>query len=82
MTKQLKILDEIIDLVPLHKVIAFGGDQSASVHIVYGHLVLAREAMAATLADRIEAGDFDRVEAMRIARMWFYDNPKRAYRLA
>lgn len=74
-------LDEIIDLVPLNKVIAFGGDYRVAVQEVYGHLVLAREAVAMALARRVEAGDFERQEALRIARMWFYDNPVRIYAL-
>jgi hypothetical protein len=78
-TKQ--ALDEILDLVPLNKVIAFGGDYRVCVQKVYGHLVLAREAVAAALADRIASGEFDREEAMRIARLWFYDNPARIYGL-
>jgi predicted TIM-barrel fold metal-dependent hydrolase len=76
-----RALDEIIDLVPLSKVIAFGGDYRVAVHKVYGHLVLAREAVAMALARRVEAGDFDHQEALRIARMWFYDNPVRIYAL-
>ena len=48
---------------------------------VYGHLVLAREVVAAVLADRIDAGDFDREYALEVARLWFHDNPSRVYRL-
>ena len=76
-----RALDEILDLVPLNKVIAFGGDYRVCVQKVYGHLVLAREAVAAALADRIAGGELDREEAMRVARWWFYDNPARVYRL-
>jgi predicted TIM-barrel fold metal-dependent hydrolase len=76
-----RALDEIIDLVPLNKVIAFGGDYRAAVQKVWGHLVMARECVATALANRIEAGSFDRAEALRIARMWFHDNPARIYRI-
>ena len=74
-------LDEIIDMVPVNKVTAFGGDYRVAVQKVYGHLVMAREAVAAALSRRVEAGDFDMAEALRIARMWFYDNPARIYGL-
>ena len=77
-----RALDEILDLVPVNKVIAFGGDYRVSVQKVWGHLVMARECVAAALADRIEAGDLDRKEALRIARLWFFDNPARVYGLA
>ena len=76
-----RMLGEIIDLVPLNKVTAFGADYRACVQKVYGHLVMAREAVASVLADRIDAGDFDREYAMHIAKMWFHDNPSRIYRL-
>ena len=74
-------LGEIIDLVPMNKVIAFGGDYRVAVQKTYGHLVLAREVVASVLADRIEAGDFDKEYAMHVARLWFYENPSRIYKL-
>ena len=77
----MRILAEIIDLVPANKVIAFGGDYRVAVHKVWGHLVMAREVVASVLADRIEAGDFDREYAVYLARLWFYDNPMRIYKL-
>jgi len=48
---------------------------------VYGHLVLAREVVASALADRVEAGDFDRDYALHVAKLWFHDNPSRVYKL-
>jgi predicted TIM-barrel fold metal-dependent hydrolase len=77
----IRALEEIIDLVPSTKVIAFGGDYRAAVQKVYGHLHMAREAVAAALGNRVDAGDFDREEALRLARLWFHDNPARIYRL-
>jgi len=76
-----RALDEVLDMVPLNVVSAFGGDYRAAVQKAWGHLVLARQCVAATLANRIEAGLLDRAEAMRIAKMWFYDNPARIYGL-
>ncbi len=80
-TLTLRALDELLDLVPLNKVTAFGGDYRVAVHKVYGHLVMAREVVAAALAERVQAGDFDRGEALRIARLWLHDNPARIYKL-
>jgi uncharacterized protein len=74
-----RTLDEMIDLVPANKIIAFGGDYRVAVHKVWGHLVMAREVVAAVLSRRIEAGDFDRSRAIELARMWFHDNPARIY---
>ena len=76
-----RTLEEIIDLVPINKIIAFGGDYRVAVQKTYGHLVLAREVVASVLADRIEAGDFDREYAMHITKLWFHDNPSRIYKL-
>ena len=76
-----RALDEIIDMVPTNKIIAFGGDYGVSVQKVYGHLVMAREVIAQVLADRVEQGDFDKEYAMYLAKLWFYDNPCRIYKL-
>ena len=76
-----RMLDELIDLVPVNKLIAFGGDYRAAVQKVYGHLVMAREVVASVLAGRVEAGDFDREYALSLAKMWFCENPARIYRL-
>jgi ABC-type amino acid transport substrate-binding protein len=62
-------------------VTAFGGDYRVSVQKVYGHLLMARQALAAALSRRVDAGDFDRAEALRLARMWLDENPARIYRL-
>lgn len=80
-SQTVQALDEIIDLVPSTKVTAFGGDYRSAVQKVYGHLYLAREAVAAALGKRVDAGDFDRAEALRLARLWFHDNPASIYRL-
>ena len=48
---------------------------------VYGHLTMAREDIARVLARRIEDGQMSESQAMDLARMWFYENPKALYRL-
>jgi len=74
-------LDELIDLVPINKVIAFGGDYRIPVEKVYGHLKMARENIAKVLARRIKEKLMSENEAIEIAKMWFYQNPKELYRL-
>jgi uncharacterized protein len=76
-----RTLDEMMDLVPLNKIIAFGADYRVSVQKTYGHLVLAREAVASALAGRVEEEEFDTEYALHIAKMWFHDNPERIYKL-
>jgi hypothetical protein len=74
-------MDELIDMVPINKIIAFGGDYGKPVEKVYGHLVMAREDISSVLANRVNEGSFTENEAIEIARMWFYDNPKELYGL-
>jgi uncharacterized protein len=74
-------LDEAIDLVPMNKILIFGGDYSMAVEKVYGHLVMAREDIAEVLARRIRAGQMTESQALELAQKWFWDNPKELYNL-
>jgi hypothetical protein len=74
-------LEEIIDLVPINKVIAFGGDYRDSVQQVWGHLTMARQCVAEALSRRIRSGQMNSQDAIEIAHLWFYENPERIYRL-
>lgn len=74
-------LDEWIDLVPVNKIIGFGGDYNLPVEKVYGHLVMAREDIAEVLARRVVKGLMKRREALDTAYMWLYENPKELYGL-
>lgn len=74
-------LDEAIDLIPMNKLLAFGGDYGLPVEKVYGHLVMAREDVARVLAKRIMEKQMTETQALAIARKWFWENPKELYRL-
>ncbi len=74
-------LDEAIDLVPMSKILIFGGDYTTGVEKAYGHLVMAREDIAEVLARRIRAGQMSESQALELARRWFWDNPKDLYSL-
>lgn len=75
-------LDEYIDLIPLNKIIGFGGDYSSRcVEKVYGHLKMARENIAEVLAGRIDRGLMGFDEAVEICRLWLYENPRQLYKL-
>ncbi len=76
-----RALDEWLDTVPVTKIFAFGGDYRV-VELVYGHLQLARENVAAVLAGRVGAGRMTRAQAVEVARLLFYENPRRWYGLA
>jgi predicted TIM-barrel fold metal-dependent hydrolase len=74
-------LDECIDMVPVNKIIGFGGDYNRPVEKVYGHLLMARENIAAVLGRRVDRGLMSHDEAVTIARKWLWDNPRGLYRL-
>jgi hypothetical protein len=74
-------IHEIIETVPVNKVIAYGSDVMEDIEAAYGHLVMTREVIAEALAERIERGRLDMEGARRIAKLWFHDNPERIYGL-
>ena len=73
-------LSEWLDMVPNTKIFGFGGDYSI-VEKVYGHLKLARENVAAVLAEKVRGGVVSRREASVLARRLMFDNPNEFYRL-
>ncbi|NOZ22548.1 MAG: amidohydrolase family protein [Planctomycetes bacterium] len=77
----LSALDEYMDMVPMNKIIGFGGDYGRPVEKVYGHLVMARENIATVLGRRVDRGLMGLKEARAIAHKWLYTNPKELYRL-
>ena len=70
-----------MDMVPMNKIIGFGGDYSRPVEKVYGHLVMAREDIATVLGRRVDRGLMSHDEAIVIARKWLLDNPNYLYKL-
>lgn len=78
----IRMLDEIVDLVPLNNLIAFGADYCFTVEKVYGHLVMAKEVVARVLAKRIEREEMDLDDAVHVSKLWFHDNATRLYGLA
>jgi predicted TIM-barrel fold metal-dependent hydrolase len=72
-------IDELLDQVPVNKVLAFGGDYGRPVEKVVGHLHMAREDYAGVFGARIDAGMMSFGDAMGILRLWFWENPLRLY---
>lgn len=73
-------LQEFLDVMPYNKICAFGGDYRFA-DGVYGHQKLARRNVSRVLAAKVEEGSFDVPEAKHIAKVMFYDNPVRIFRL-
>lgn len=71
---------EWIDTVPLNKISAFGGDY-LFVDGIYGHQYIARENVARSLSIKVSQKIFTIDKAEEVARMLFYNNPLRIFRL-
>ena len=76
-------LIEYFDIVPVNKIIAFGGDYTVySLEKVVGHLRIAEENIARVLSKLIEEGRISGLnEAVEVAKMLFYENPVEIYKL-
>ncbi|MCM8830034.1 MAG: amidohydrolase [Candidatus Omnitrophica bacterium] len=75
-------LDEAIDLIPVNKILAFGGDyRCSSLEKIYGHLTMAEEDIAKVLAKRLEDGELNEEDVEYIIKRWFYDNAVELYKL-
>jgi hypothetical protein len=77
MTKQ--AYDWWLDMLPMNRVMAWGGDYWWAVENVYGVVTTVREMLAEVLAARINAGDFDETRALQIAKRWMHDNAREIY---
>jgi len=75
-----RALCEWLDAVPASKISAFGGDHGY-VDGAYGHQRLARENVAASLAEKVDEGTIDLDRARELAHWLFYDNPRRILQL-
>ncbi len=75
-------LDEAIDLVPVNKILGFGGDYHyTAVEKVYGHLSMAKEDISRVLARRMEEGRLNESDAEYMVKSWFWNNPVELYNL-
>lgn len=76
-----ELLERGVKVVPHTKFHAFGGDYPDVPEYAVSHLEIARENTAAALAGLVDSGWLPREEAVQLARGWFYENPKRFFRL-
>lgn len=73
-------LNEWLDLVPINKISAFGGDY-LFVDGVYGHLVIARDNVSRVLSGKINDGIMTVADAKTTALKIFRENPIEIFRL-
>lgn len=74
-------INEWLDLVPVNKIIGFGGDVNTLPEQVWGQLEHALENLSIALTYRIKIGRIDLNYAKYVMKLWLYDNPKRIYKL-
>ena len=79
-TASIHALAEWLDSVPYNKTNAFGG-YFCFIDGVAGHQFMARENISRALAIKANEGLFDADHAKNVAKMLFYDNPFRIFKL-
>ncbi len=77
----LQAWDMWLDMMPINRVMAWGGDYWWAVENVWGALDKVRQTLAELLARRIARGDFGEARALEIARRWMHDNAREVYGL-
>ena len=75
-------LDKWVGLVPVNKIIAFGGDYGAlSAECIYGHLFMAKENIARVLGRRVKRRLISMKEAISITEERFYNVLRSLYKI-
>jgi predicted TIM-barrel fold metal-dependent hydrolase len=75
------LLSEGLTALPHSKIHGFGGDYGDNVLHAAAHLRVARDVIAAALAERVTAGWIDEDEAAQVAVDWLFNNPNEYFRL-
>lgn len=74
------ILSEWLDTVPSNKILAFGGDYRF-VEGAYGHAVMARRNVAATVQEKVDQGDIELRQVPYLASKILRENAKELFNL-
>ncbi len=78
-TKQ--FLRSALGSIPATRILGFGGDYSILPEPVIAHLDIARTAISEVLSEAINKSLCSKNNALEIAKLWLYDNPRRIYNL-
>ncbi len=76
-----ELLERSVLTLPHAKVHGFGGDYGDVPEYVAGHLRIARENIAGTLAHLVERGWLEEDQAVSLAADWLFNNPNRFFAL-
>lgn len=75
-----RYLEEWLEVVPVAKLIAFGGDMMAAEN-VYGESLIARTIISDVLSRKVGKGQLTEREAKTVAKMILHDNAAKLYKL-
>jgi len=76
-----ELLERSVLTLPHTKVHGFGGDYGDVPEFAAGHLQIARENIAGTLARLVERGWLEEEQALSLAADWLFNNPNRFFGL-
>jgi len=76
-----RVLADSLVTVPHCKIHGFGGDYRDSLMHSAGHLAIARDNIAAALAEMVDSGWLGLDEAMQVAADWLFNNPNEFFKL-
>jgi len=72
-------LRRALGTIPTNHIFGFGGDFVALYEPVVAHLEIARDNIAVALNDMVGQNLCSQQDALEIARLWLYENPRRFY---
>ncbi|TKJ47754.1 hypothetical protein CEE34_02275 [Candidatus Aerophobetes bacterium Ae_b3a] len=76
-----KLFANSIMAVPHTKIHGFGADYTGAPEYAASHLLIAKDAIAAGLAEVVDMGWLKKKEAIKIAVDWLFNNPNEWYKL-
>jgi len=74
-----RTLTQFLDLVPVNKILGFGGDFKHP-ELVYAHAMMARRTVADVLAEKVETGYCSEEEALVTGKALLFENADRLFR--
>ncbi len=75
------MLRDSVGVMPHSKIFGFGNDYGDSIERAAGHLSIAKDNIAAALADLVESEWLGVDESLQIAADWLFNNPNEFFRL-
>ena len=77
----IELLERAVATMPHTKIHGFGGDYGDEPEFAVAHLQVARQNIAAALANLVEGSWLEEEQALEIAKGWLFNNPNRFFGL-